>query len=92
MDLPLPIHFDNTTGLDELIELIHSHCEQYIADEVLPHVDDAWVDYSRTKIGYEIPINRHFYVYEPPRELAEIKADITALESEIMNMLGGLDA
>lgn len=92
MDLPLPIHFDNTTGLDELIELIHSHCGQYMADEVLPHVDDAWVDYSRTKIGYEIPINRHFYVYEPPRELAEIKADITALESEIMNMLGGLDA
>ena len=92
MDLPLPIHFDNTTGLDELIELIKPHCEQYMKDEVLPHVADAWVDYSRTRIGYEIPINRHFYVYEPPRDLAKIKSEITALEADIMKMLGGLDA
>ena len=40
-----------------------------MAREVLPHVPDAWVDQSKTKIGYEIPLNRHFYVYEPPRPL-----------------------
>lgn len=88
--LPLPISYDNETGLDELLELIKPHCEQYMTVEVLPHVDDAWVDYSRTRIGYEIPINRHFYVYEPPRALEDIKADIVSLEQDIMNMLGGL--
>ena len=38
-----------------------------MAREVLPHVPDAWVDHNKTKTGYEIPFNRHFYVYEPPR-------------------------
>ena len=41
--------------------------DAYIAHEVLPHVPNAWVDASKTKVGYEIPLNRHFYVYEPPR-------------------------
>lgn len=90
--LPLPIHYDNETGLDELLELIKPHCEQYMADEVLPHVDDAWVEYSRTRVGYEIPINRHFYVYEPPRALEDIKSDIVELEQTIIGMLGGLSA
>ena len=49
--------------------------------EVLPHVPDAWVDESKTKIGYEIPLNRHFYVYEPPRPLDEIDADLHDLET-----------
>jgi type I restriction enzyme M protein len=54
---------------------------------VLPHVPDAWVDYEKTKVGYEIPINRHFYVYKPPRPLAEIEADIARLEGEIADLL-----
>ena len=41
--------------------------DAYVEREVLPHVPDAWLDESKTKIGYEIPLNRHFYVYEPPR-------------------------
>lgn len=90
--LPLPISYDNETGLDKLLELVKPQCEQYMVDEVLPHVGDAWVDYSRTRIGYEIPINRHFYVYEPPRALSEIKSDIVTLEQEIIGMLGGLTA
>ena len=53
---------------------------------------DAWVDYDKTKVGYEIPINRHFYVYKPPRPLDEIEADITALEGEIAGLLKGLVA
>ena len=59
--------------------------------EVLPHVQDAWVDESKTKLGFEIPINRHFYEYQPPRDLAEIKSEIVALEQEIMAMLGKLN-
>jgi type I restriction enzyme M protein len=51
--------------------------------EVLPHVSDAWVDESKTKIGYEIPFTRHFYEYVPPRPLAEIEREIKELEDEI---------
>ncbi len=60
---------------------------EYIAREVLPHVPDAWVDESKTKVGYEIPLNRHFYVYEPPRPLEEIESDLQALEQEIAGLL-----
>ena len=61
--------------------------QAYVEREVLPHVPDAWIDHAKTKIGYEIPLNRHFYRYEPPRPLEEIEADIKALEGEIMAML-----
>ncbi|MFE2591361.1 N-6 DNA methylase [Streptomyces anthocyanicus] len=62
--------------------------EEYLAREVHPHVPDAWVDHSKTKIGYEIPFTRHFYVYELPRPLAEIDAELKALEAEIQGLLG----
>ena len=61
--------------------------DAYIEREVLPHVPDAWVDASKTKVGYEIPLNRHFYVYEPPRPLDQIESDLQALEQEIAGLL-----
>jgi type I restriction enzyme M protein len=61
--------------------------ENYFKREVLPHVPDAWVDESKTKIGYEVPLNRHFYRYEPPRPLGEIESDIKTLEREILALL-----
>ena len=61
--------------------------QEYLAREVLPHVPDAWVDETRTKVGYEIPFTRHFYEYVPPRPLEEIEGEIRALESEIQGML-----
>ncbi len=61
--------------------------EEYFRREVLPHVPDAWIDHSKTKVGYEIPLNRHFYRYEPPRELEAIEADIRELEGEIVALL-----
>lgn len=61
--------------------------EEYFKREVLPHVPDAWIDHSKTKVGYEIPLNRHFYRYEPPRELEDIEADIKGLEGEILDLL-----
>ncbi|MDY0042472.1 MAG: class I SAM-dependent DNA methyltransferase [Desulforhabdus sp.] len=66
--------------------------EAYFQREVLPHVPDAWIDGSKTKIGYEIPLNRHFYSYEPPRPLEEIEADIKALEREIVELLSEVTA
>ena len=54
----------------------------------LPHVPDAWIDHDKTKIGYEIPFTRHFYVYTPPRPLAEIDAELRDLETQIQKLLG----
>ena len=61
--------------------------EEYMQTEVLPFVPEAWVDYSKTKIGYEIPVARHFYRYEPPRPLEQIDAEIKALEADIQELL-----
>ncbi len=62
--------------------------DDYMRDEVLPYVPDAWVDHEKTKIGYEIPLTRHFYRYVAPRPLEEIDAEIKALEDEIQGLLG----
>jgi type I restriction enzyme M protein len=54
---------------------------------VKPHVADAWIDESKTKVGYEVPFTRHFYKYMPPRPLEEIKAKIKAIEKDILRQL-----
>jgi type I restriction enzyme M protein len=64
--------------------------DDYMRDEVLPYVPDAWVDHDKTKIGYEIPLTRHFYKYVPPRPLEKIDAEIKALEEEIQGLLAGV--
>jgi type I restriction enzyme M protein len=69
--------------------------EAYFEKEVLPHVPDAWIDAGKRDpkddevgvVGYEIPFNRHFYQYQPPRDLAEIDADLDAVSAEIMKLL-----
>jgi len=61
--------------------------QEYFEREVLPHVPDAWIDTSKTKTGYEIPFNRFFYRYEPPRPLDVIEGDIKTLEGEIQALL-----
>lgn len=85
--LPLPLGYDNETDHDKLLVLVKDHCEDYLKAEVLPHVADAWIDHSKTKVGYEIPLTRHFYVYQPPRPLEEIAGEISQLEKDIMAML-----
>lgn len=64
--------------------------EAYFKREVLPHAPDAWIDHEKSKVGYEIPFNRHFYVFKPPRELAEIDADLKVVTGRILTMIGGL--
>jgi type I restriction enzyme M protein len=61
--------------------------EDYADAEVRPYVPDAWIDHTKTKLGYEIPLTRHFYTYTPPRPLAEIDAEIKQLEKEIQDLL-----
>jgi type I restriction enzyme M protein len=64
--------------------------QAYFEREVLPHAPDAWIDESKSKVGYEIPFNRHFYVFEPPRSLHEIDEELKAVSARIMAMLGEL--
>ena len=64
--------------------------ETYFKREVLPHAPDAWIDHEKTKVGYEIPFNRHFYVFKPPRPLAEIDAELKGVTDRIMTMIKGL--
>ena len=71
---------------------LNEDVETYFKREVLPHAPDAWVDHDKTKVGYEIPFNRHFYVFEPPRELAEIDADLKQCTDRILTMIKGLTA
>ncbi|EMO4459452.1 TPA: N-6 DNA methylase [Pseudomonas aeruginosa] len=74
--------------------------DDYFAREVLPHVPDAWIDTGKRDekdgqvgiVGYEINFNRYFYVYQPPRPLAEIDADLQAVEAEIAALLGEVTA
>jgi type I restriction enzyme M protein len=67
---------------------LNEDIDAYFAREVTPHVPDAWIDRTKTKVGYEIPFTRHFYVYTPPRPLAEIDAELRDLESQIQKLLG----
>jgi type I restriction enzyme M protein len=60
---------------------------EYFEREIKPHLQDAWIDYSKTKIGYEIPFTRYFYEYEKLRPLEEIDNDIKKLEKEILELL-----
>lgn len=57
--------------------------DAYFAREVLPYAPDAWIDHSKTKVGYEIPMTRYFYEYQPPEAVEDIVARITALEQDI---------
>lgn len=71
---------------------LHEDVEEYFKREVLPHAPDAWIDHDKTKMGYEIPFNRHFYVFTPPRPLAEIDADLKLTTDRIKAMIEGLTA
>ncbi len=66
--------------------------DTYFKREVLPHAPDAWIDHDKTRVGCEIPFNRHFYVFQPPRPLAEIDAELKAVTDRIKQMIEGLSA
>ena len=71
---------------DEQGKLIPQTVEEYFEREVKPHLPDAWIDSSKTKIGYEINFTKYFYEFKPLRDLADIRADILALEEKTREM------
>lgn len=66
---------------------LKENIHDYFALEVLPHLPDAWIDETKTKIGYEVPFTRQFYKYTALRSSAEIMDEIRALEVEITEQL-----
>jgi type I restriction enzyme M protein len=85
-DKPVP---DSSLRDTENVPL-NEDVETYFKREVLPHAPDAWIDPDKTQVGYEIPFNRHFYVFQPPRPLAEIDAELKVTTDKILKMIGGL--
>lgn len=66
---------------------LNEDIQVYFEREVLPHAPDAWIDMEKSKVGYEIPFNRHFYVFEPPRSLHAIDEELKTVTANIMKML-----
>ena len=79
-------HETDTTRRLNTLEY-RSAIDDYLEEEVHPYVPDAWHDPTKTKIGYEIPLTRHFYTYTPPRPLHQIDNEIKTLETQIQSLL-----
>ena len=69
-----------------LVQTAQAHLEK----EIHPYVPDAWIDHTKTKVGFEIPFTRQFYVYTPPRPVEEIAQEIKDLETQIQQWMSGL--
>ncbi|MFT4087674.1 MAG: class I SAM-dependent DNA methyltransferase [Gordonia sp. (in: high G+C Gram-positive bacteria)] len=88
-NIPVPPGFFDLDE-DARAEVLNSSAEQHLAEEIHPYIVDAWIDHAKTKVGVEIPFTRQFYVYEPPRPVAEIAAEIKELEGQIQDWMRGL--
>ena len=84
---PVPLTFTEDPSDRFVTPAYRSAIDDYMRDEVLPHVPDGWVDYGRIKIGYELPVTRYFYRYEPPRPLQEIDRELKSLEDKVQHLL-----
>lgn len=67
--------------------IIEAIADEHLLNEIAPYVNDAWIDHTKTKIGYEIPFIRQFYTYTPPRPAAEIKSEVETLELQIQELM-----
>jgi type I restriction enzyme M protein len=87
--IPLPegwLALNDKTRAKALVESAEAH----LRDEIHPYVPDAWIDHTKAKLGFEIPFTRQFYVYTPPRPVAEIAAEIKGIEEQIQHWMNGL--
>lgn len=77
-------------GDEEREKALVDSAEAHLENEIRPYVPDAWIDHAKTKVGFEIPFTRHFYVYQPPRPVEEIAQEIKDLEQQIQQWMSGL--
>ena len=77
-------------GDEERETVLVESAEAHLENEIRPYVQDAWIDHVKTKVGFEIPFTRQFYVYTPPRPVEEIAAEIKNLEGQIQHWMSGL--
>lgn len=87
--IPLPPNFVQMNE-DERLKIIEKLAEEHLTINVHPYLPEAWIDHSKTKIGYEIPFTRQFYSYIPPRAVSEIRVEIESLGQQIQELMEGL--
>lgn len=88
-NIPLPAGLLELSPAEREQELTEQ-ADAYLESDIRPYALEAWIDHTKTKIGYEIPFTRHFYEYVPPRPLVEIDAELQETEKRIQELLGGL--
>ncbi|WP_235939468.1 restriction endonuclease subunit S [Occultella kanbiaonis] len=86
-NIPLPAGYPDLTETQQK-KALHASAEAHLRTEIHTYVPDAWIDHAKTKIGYEIPFTRQFYVYTPPRPVAEIAGEIQKLEDQTLTSAG----
>jgi type I restriction enzyme M protein len=85
-NMSLPLAFLEM-GEHERVKVVEELAEVHLVKEIHPYVPDAWVDHSKTKIGFEIQFTRQFYTYTPPRPVAEIRSEIETFEQQIQAIM-----
>jgi type I restriction enzyme M protein len=88
-NVPLPAGW-LALGEQERDQALVEAAEAHLENEIRPYVPDAWIDHTKTKVGFEIPFTRQFYVYTPPRPVEEIAKEIKDLEAQIQTWMSGL--
>ena len=88
-NIPLPAGWFDLDD-DARVQALLDSAEKHLTEEIRSYVPDAWIDHSKTKLGFEIPFTRQFYVYTPPRPVEEIAAEIKELEAQIQGWMTGL--
>ena len=88
-NIPLPAGWFDLDD-DARVQALLDSAEKHLTEEIRSYVPDAWIDHSKTKLGFESPFTRQFYVYTPPRPVEEIAAEIKELEAQIQGWMTGL--
>lgn len=88
-NIPLPAGWFNLDD-DARAQALLDSAEKHLTEEIRSYVPDAWINHAKTKLGFEIPFTRQFYVYTPPRPVEEIAAEIKELELQIQGWMKGL--
>ena len=89
-NIPLPAGYLDLATDEQREAAVAKAAEANLTAEIHPYTPDAWIDHTKTRVGYEIPFTRQFYTYTPPRPVTEIRADINALETRIQDWIKGL--